>query len=49
MRSERRVGAVGLAFEAQCVDEVPMSERDQRLDLILTEGHEYWVPRGKGR
>jgi 5-formyltetrahydrofolate cyclo-ligase len=49
MRSERRVGAVGLAFEAQRVDTVPMSERDQRLDLILTEQREYWTPREKGR
>ena len=49
MRSERRMGAVGLAFEAQRVDDVPMTERDQRLDLIVTEEREYWAPRGKGR
>ena len=49
MRSERRVGAVGLAFEAQRFDEVPVTERDQRLDLILTEQREYWAPREKGR
>lgn len=49
MRSERRVGVVGLAFEEQRFDEVPVTERDQRLDLILTEQREYWVPREKGR
>ncbi len=49
MRAERRVGAVGLAFEAQRFDEVPVTERDQRLDLILTEEREYWAPRKKGR
>lgn len=49
LRSERRVGAVGLAFEAQRVDAVPVTERDQRLDLIVTEEREYWVPREKGR
>ncbi|HEY8267975.1 MAG TPA: 5-formyltetrahydrofolate cyclo-ligase [Xanthobacteraceae bacterium] len=49
MRAERRVGAVGLAFEGQHVDEVPVTERDQRLDLILTEQREYWAPREKGR
>ena len=50
MRSERRVGAVGLAFEAQRVNEVPVTERDQKLDLILTEQAVHWVDRpGKGR
>ncbi len=49
MRSERRVGVVGLAFEAQRVDEVPLTERDQRLDLILTEQRETWAPREQGR
>ncbi len=49
MRSERRVGVVGLAFEEQRFDEVPVTERDQRLDLILTEQREYWPPREKGR
>ena len=49
MRKERRVGAIGLAFEAQRVDKVPVTERDQRLDLILTEEREYWAPREKGR
>jgi len=27
----------------------PTSQRDQRLDLIVTEEREYWAPRGKGR
>jgi 5-formyltetrahydrofolate cyclo-ligase len=49
MRAERRVGAVGLAFEAQRFDEVPMGPQDQRLDLILTEARETWAPREKGR
>jgi 5-formyltetrahydrofolate cyclo-ligase len=45
LRAEKRVGAVGIGFEAQRVDEVPMGPRDQRLDLILTEERAYWVPR----
>lgn len=50
MRSERRVGAVGIGFEAQRFDEVPVTERDQRLDLILTEQAVHWVDRpGKSR
>lgn len=49
MRAERRVGVVGLAFETQRFDEVPVTERDQPLDLILTEEREYWAPREKGR
>jgi 5-formyltetrahydrofolate cyclo-ligase len=30
--------AIGLAFAAQQIDEVPTTSRDERLDLVLTEG-----------
>lgn len=37
LRSGGRVTAVGLAYAAQEVDEVPIEPTDQRLDAILTE------------
>ena len=37
LRAKKRVVAVGLAFAAQEVDEVPTTSRDVRLDLVLTE------------
>ena len=50
LKKSRRIGTVGLAFEAQRVEEVPVTERDQRLDLILTEAGAHWVERsGKKR
>jgi len=45
LRKARRSGAVGIAFEAQRVEEVPVTPNDQRLDLILTETDEHWVER----
>src|SRR5262249_51445713 len=36
-RSMKPVLAVGIAFAAQEIAEVPVSERDARLDLVLTE------------
>ena len=45
LKKSRRIGTVGLAFEAQRVEEVPVTERDQRLDLILTEAGAHWVER----
>lgn len=36
LRAETRVVAVGLAFDAQAVDEVPHDEHDQPLDWVLT-------------
>lgn len=37
LRAQGRVTAMGLAFAAQEVEEVPIEETDQRLDAILTE------------
>jgi 5-formyltetrahydrofolate cyclo-ligase len=31
------VAAVGIAFAAQEVSEIPKTPRDERLDLVLTE------------
>ncbi len=45
LRSRKPVTAVGIAFAAQQVPNVPTSSRDERLDLVLTE-HEVIKPRG---
>jgi 5-formyltetrahydrofolate cyclo-ligase len=37
LRTKKRVVAVGIAFAAQEVDEVPTTPRDVQLDLVLTE------------
>ena len=37
LRSRKTVTAVGIAFAAQEVAKVPTTERDARLDLVLTE------------
>jgi 5-formyltetrahydrofolate cyclo-ligase len=37
LRARKPVVAVGIAFAAQEVDEVPTTPRDVRLDLVLTE------------
>jgi 5-formyltetrahydrofolate cyclo-ligase len=37
LRSRKPVTAVGLAFAAQEVPEIPNTPRDERLDLVLTE------------
>lgn len=37
LRATKPVIAVGLAFAAQQIDEVPATPRDERLDLVLTE------------
>jgi 5-formyltetrahydrofolate cyclo-ligase len=37
LRSQKSVVAVGIAFAAQEVGEVPSTPRDARLDLVLTE------------
>ena len=36
-RSMKPVIAVGIAFAAQEIDQVPVTARDARLDLVLTE------------
>jgi 5-formyltetrahydrofolate cyclo-ligase len=37
LRAMRRVRAIGYAFEAQRLDEVPAGPDDERLDLVVTE------------
>jgi 5-formyltetrahydrofolate cyclo-ligase len=37
LRATKPVVAIGLAFAAQEIDQVPMDAHDQRLDAILTE------------
>ncbi len=37
LRAEKRVTAIGIAFAAQEIPKVPATERDARLDLVLTE------------
>jgi 5-formyltetrahydrofolate cyclo-ligase len=37
LRKRKVVIAVGIAFAAQEVAEIPFDEHDQRLDLVLTE------------
>jgi 5-formyltetrahydrofolate cyclo-ligase len=37
LRSRKTVTAVGIAFAAQEVPEIPTTPRDERLDLVLTE------------
>jgi 5-formyltetrahydrofolate cyclo-ligase len=38
LRAMKPVTAVGIAFAAQQIDELPTTPRDERLDLVLTEG-----------
>ena len=37
LRAKKQVVAVGIAFAAQEIPQVPATERDARLDLVLTE------------
>jgi 5-formyltetrahydrofolate cyclo-ligase len=37
LRAMKPITAIGLAFAAQQIDEVPATPRDERLDLVLTE------------
>ena len=37
LRAKKKVIAIGLAFAAQEIPHVPVTERDERLDLVLTE------------
>jgi 5-formyltetrahydrofolate cyclo-ligase len=38
LRTMKPVTTIGIAFAAQQIDEVPTTPRDERLDLVLTEG-----------
>ncbi len=37
LRAKKKVTAVGIAFAAQEMSQVPVTPRDERLDLVLTE------------
>jgi 5-formyltetrahydrofolate cyclo-ligase len=37
LRTMKKVTAVGIAFAVQEIANVPATERDERLDLVLTE------------
>jgi len=37
LRAKKNITAVGIAFAAQEIDQVPVTPRDERLDLVLTE------------
>ena len=37
LRAKKKIVAVGIAFAAQEISKVPATERDERLDLVLTE------------
>ncbi len=37
LRAKKKVVAIGIAFAAQEIPKVPATERDARLDLVLTE------------
>lgn len=43
LRAERRTLGVGLAYDAQRVDAVPVEPTDQRLDAIVTEAGTYYA------
>ena len=37
LRAKKKITAIGVAFAAQEIPQVPATERDERLDLVLTE------------
>jgi 5-formyltetrahydrofolate cyclo-ligase len=37
LRAQKKVIAIGIAYAAQEIPKVPATERDARLDLVLTE------------
>jgi 5-formyltetrahydrofolate cyclo-ligase len=37
LRAKKKVVAIGIAFAAQEIPQVPVAPRDERLDLVLTE------------
>jgi 5-formyltetrahydrofolate cyclo-ligase len=38
LRAMKPVTTIGIAFATQQIDDVPITPRDERLDLVLTEG-----------
>ena len=47
LRARKSILAIGFAFDAQEVDEVPIESTDQPLDLIVTE-REVFAPGRSG-
>jgi len=37
LRAQKKITAIGISFAAQEIQSVPATERDERLDLVLTE------------
>jgi 5-formyltetrahydrofolate cyclo-ligase len=37
LRAKKKIAAVGLAFDEQCVEQVPTEPHDQKLDYVITE------------
>lgn len=37
LRAKKKIVAVGLAFDEQCVEQVPTEPHDQKLDYVITE------------
>ena len=37
LRAKKKITAVGLAFDEQCVETVPLEPHDERLDYVITE------------
>ena len=37
LRAKKKIVAIGIGFAAQEISKVPATERDERLDLVLTE------------
>ena len=37
LRAAKKITAAGLAFDAQCVEHVPVEPHDQKLDYVITE------------
>jgi 5-formyltetrahydrofolate cyclo-ligase len=37
LRAQKTIIAIGIAFAAQEIARIPATERDERLDLVLTE------------
>ena len=42
LRAARKTVAIGYAFSAQAMDEVPLEPTDQRLDAMVTEAGVIW-------
>jgi len=46
-RKGRRIVAVGVGFDGQCVEKVPRGPFDEALDAVLTPGGLRWPKTGR--